>query len=57
MTTQPPEFANHPRCAQCGAIKLPDDPREWGYGFTDLDTDHPGRFYMCPECAEGAKQN
>jgi hypothetical protein len=44
-------------CAECGAIKLPDDRREWGYGFTDLDTDHPGRFYVCPDCAEGAKQN
>jgi hypothetical protein len=21
------------RCAECGAIKDPDDRREWGYGF------------------------
>ncbi|HVQ85888.1 MAG TPA: hypothetical protein VMS84_14260 [Mycobacterium sp.] len=56
MTTRPPEFADK-RCAECGAIKLPDDRREWGYGFTNLQADRPGRFYVCPDCAEGAKQN
>jgi hypothetical protein len=45
------------RCAECGAIKSPDDRREWGYGVTDLNTDNPGRFYICPGCATGARQN
>lgn len=42
------------RCAECGAIKDPDDPREWGYGFDFVSN---CRWYVCPECAEGAKQN
>jgi hypothetical protein len=26
-------MADEKRCAECGAIKNPDDRREWGYGF------------------------
>jgi hypothetical protein len=41
------------RCVECGAIKDPDDRREWDYGFDVYER----RWYVCPECAEGMKLN